>query len=481
MMFPALALVASTMLTALAPSEFRGLVALACACIVLLAVLTFRVIKVAGAISASPILGFVPSLAVTWPVTVIYFSLVSPDSVYLTLLGPVAFLLRADVLILAVLVFTAGYGIGLAPILLGRRKPAPAPYSERPSDSEWWIAAVGTIANTLGCLANLVGVQGPVLFVANVLHNYLWGLVFPAGYRWRTLTRGRRLFMTVTLAATGILYTIANARGLAVLPIAFVIGGYLISPEATRRARVTVVTLTLLLTPIYAVIGNQTRIALQSIGFENFEQRASVLAESLSGDIVYEKGGFLEDTMGRLFSTGGHALVAIHWDRMTLQDFDVDLFARESVTAMVPAVFLKPEERERQTGNAMLRQFGFMITDETGVEVSLIGSLCAAGGPEFIALGGLFVGLLHLALIRIIARFRTRPWALPFAGSMFAAGLIVHTFDLIQLVRTYFWACICVGIALQVCVLLEHLLKGALISNTRIGIPPAPPPVRSGG
>ena len=288
-----IALMGTAFLTALAPAESRGLVAYACVPIVIVVGIVLRMIKVGDTISASPVLGFIPWLAVTWPVTMIYFAMVSPDATYVTMFGTVPFLLRADVVLTAVLVFLCGYCVGLSPVLLGHRKAELAPAEQGKFDAGWWLAAIGSIAMMLACAISAVGIQGRILFVANGLRNYLTGLVFSAGYRWKSLSRGRRLFITVALVATGVVNTIANARGLAVLPFLFVLGGYLISPATTRRARVILVAGALSAIPVYIVVGNQTRIVLGSVGYEDFDQRANVLTDALSGNIAYEGGEIL--------------------------------------------------------------------------------------------------------------------------------------------------------------------------------------------
>ena len=168
----------------------------------------------------------------------------------------------------------------------------------------------------------------------------------------------------------------------------------------------------------------------------------------------------MDDTMRRFFSGGGHALLVANWDRMRLQDFDLALFGSEFAEAMLPAYLYGPKDidRYRYVGSRILREYGFMITDETSVEVTLIGSLCAAGGPVLVAVGGLVLGIFHLILVRVISRFRRRAWAVPFAGCILAIGMAVHLFDLIELARTYFWAILYVGIVMQLSVLLQRVI-----------------------
>jgi len=177
--------------------------------------------------------------------------------------------------------------------------------------------------------------------------------------------------------------------------------------------------------------------------------------------------------MSRLYSTGGHALVVANWDRITLGALDLDLFGREFAKAMLPAFLFGSQVRDRYTGTLMLREYGFVITESTSVEVSLIGSLCAAGGPELIAVGGLLVGLLHLAMVRTIGRFRGRAWAAPFAGCMFSIGMVVYPLDLIQLARSYFWAVLYVGFVMRLAILVQRLV---LVSAPRRLTLPRPQP-----
>lgn len=472
-----IALAAMAILTALAPAESKGLVAYGCVCIAIVVAIILRVISVVDSISASPILGFLPWLAGTWPLTVTYFAIVSPDATYPTMFGPVPFLFRAEILLLATLLFLGGYCAGILPILLGRRRSTPASSGNRKIEVERWLIAVSAIAITMCWVTSLVGIEGNIRFIADGLRNYLTGIVFAAGYRWRALTGSQRWSIVFTLVANGTVYTIANSRGIAALPVVLVVVGYLISPEATRRMRVILVASALVALPIYSVVGNQTRTVLGSIGFRDFGQRADVLKDAISGNIVFQEGGFGDDTMMRLFSAGGHALLVANWDGMRIEDLDLALFAREFAGAVLPAYLFGAQDNPRYVGSEILREYGFLITESTSVEVSLIGSLCAAGGPLFVAVGGLVVGLFHLTLVRTIDRFRGRPWTVPFAGSMLFLGMVVHTVDLIQLLRFYFWSILYLGIAMQVCIVLERLLFGTRVLQGRpigVSLPPAP-------
>jgi hypothetical protein len=446
-------------------------VAFAAVAIALSVGVAFLIERAQGIIAATPVIGSLSLIVLSWPLTTIYFAFAFPQGSYETLAGRVQFLDEAILLNVAVIVFVVGFGLGLAPFLRGKNRER---FVDRGLSAtqmtlvERGAALAGLAAVTGGWAGNLLLVQGNLLFVANASRNFLSGFVFVYGYRWHMLGRAKRWAVAAVLLIGALVNTIANARGLALSPIAFVVAGYLLAPTTSRKVRIVLIVAIAVILPIYAVVGNQTRMALSSIGFEDFRQRAYVLAEAVkSSNVVKEQGGFLNDSASRAFSTGGHALILAHWHKTSLADLDVPRYISESLDTVLPMfASSQPNPVSRvYTGSAILKEYGFYISDKSSVDVSIIGSLCRAGGPVLVFIGGILVGFGHVILISLLKRGMRRAWGVPFAGIALSLSLTVVNLDLIQLSRSFLWTLIYSGALLSLLFALSRLRVKAVANR----------------
>jgi hypothetical protein len=387
-----------TLVAAMAPAEHVVGALLAALNILLAAALARGAWKRYG-IAAAPVLAFLPGFAISWPLTTIYFAAFYPDAGYETLHKSVRCLELAAGIQCCLLLFLVGYwgGLSLPPAQspLARATPVKEPL-DRESPLDWPLVFWGLIAVTAGWGVFLGGQSAAVALVGNGLRNYFTGLLVIAGLRWSAWGRLRRILVLAVLAASGLVNTLANARGLAAWPVLMLVFGYLLSPRASRRWKTGLVITVTLLFPLYIVFGNQTRKSNMRVGFNDLGVRAQVLQDALTtGDLQYDTTGPVSDLMGRLFSAGGHTLISENWDRTERLEFDGALFLQELVRAQVPG-FLKDSGSDgHYLGNSILRDYGFVIDESTSVETSLIGALFVCFGLPSVLLGGLLLGAIH--------------------------------------------------------------------------------------
>src|SRR5262249_6374797 len=143
----------------LVDSHDLSAVAFAAAAIALSVGIGFSVARAYGVAAATPVIGSLSVLVLAWPLTTIYFAFAFPKGSYETLTGRVQFLDGALLLNLAVIVFVAGFGVGLAPLFLRRNRE---PFIDRKqpatriSSVEWGAALAGLGAVTAGWAGNLL-------------------------------------------------------------------------------------------------------------------------------------------------------------------------------------------------------------------------------------------------------------------------------------------------------------------------------------
>jgi hypothetical protein len=403
---------------------------------------------------------FLPLVVMAWPVPTIYFALADPNATYTTIEGTTRFLEGGMFLQWVSFVFLVGYGIGLL-MVAGPKKAKEETIAV--GGPERALIALGLAGITAGWLASLLVLSGPAFLIANALRNFFTGCLFIAGYRWGRLNRATKWSVAVVVAVGAVVNTIGNSRGFALWPIVLIAVGYFLDPGTTRRARTVLVVVGATALPVYSVVGNQTRLALGSIGFEDFGQRTEVLSASLTGGLLFEQRSFAGDLMGRMFSTGGHALVSRNWNSASLADLDVPVFLSDLAAAAIPA-FISTPGPSRYAGTAVLRDYGFMITEKTSVEVSMSGSLFLAGGLPFVFVGAVLMGMLQSALFGWFWRRQTST-GIGVVGCLVSIGLGMYTLDPITATRTYLWTVLYVGAASLAVQALRRVLEGAVLEH----------------
>lgn len=394
-----------------------------------------------GTLRFAVLAAILPGIVVSWPLTSIYLALFFPEAMYLNQRGEFPLLRDGYRLQVAVTVFLVAYAVAVWPTAKWRPRGGE---NERSlagplAPEEWPLTLAAIAAVTGGWLAPMLDAPDAVQFVANGARNYLGALFFATGLRWHAYSTQRKWIVLGALTVSAFVNTIANSRGFAVLPFLMLGGGALMARETTSRTRWIVTAMAVAALPVYAVVGNQTRLALGTIGLGNFEGRASVLASALQGDLRMEHGGYVHDTAVRMFGTGGHALIQTHWDEPWLERFDLERYVSELGAAVMPAFLFGRVEGAQYSGTSILRDYGFFITENTSVEVSLVGSLFLAAGLPGVACGALLIGLLNCAVVRMLNQGRYSVLKVVLAAGLVFVNLNAFNLDLIQDVRAGWW------------------------------------------
>jgi hypothetical protein len=111
--------------------------------------------------------------------------------------------------------------------------------------------------------------------------------------------------------------------------------------------------------------------------------------------------------VGRVFFNGGHSVVTRTPEEAPFIGFRPGQYAKEASLNLLPGFIVSAvNERAVYSGNYYLTNYGFMLSEEHQVGVSLLGSLWLLGGWAFLVVGAIFVALLQLAAILLVMRYQ---------------------------------------------------------------------------
>lgn len=415
-----------------------------------LVLLTVTRLAEANPLSWLPILSFLPGVAVSWPVTTVYFAIFSPDARTVDAAGGRC-LDHAEWLQIAVFVFLCAY---LCPLILHRvvtrpDRPGPETFTGAPRVAGG-LTLCGVLGVTAGWVASVPGLSAEVAFGLAAARNYLSPLMFVAGFRFRALQRWLRWLVGAGLATAFVANTIANSRGYAVWPLILFVAGLGLSPLKAGLSVKRIVLAGIVAFPLYMTVANQTRAALGTVGLVDFSERTEVLRQVVSGGVI-ETGASstVESVMTRLFSGGGSALIANSWVSRPSDRFEAQLFFKEVVLALWPKFLGGMDLRDsRHFGTGLLRQYGFIISDETSADSSMIGHLVYLGGAWGLVIGGFAVGLLHLFLSRTVSRHVLgNGLGLGVAAGIVSMNAWAYNVDVVTHLRMLLWATVYITLA----------------------------------
>lgn len=432
--------VSTVLAVAFAPTEHRDTVALATVNVFLGAqvpALTWG----RGTLRFLVLCSILPGLVISWPLVSLYLVFFFENATYVSGRGAIPLLLDGYRDQLAVFVFLVAYTVACWPTIAKMRAGTAreSVLSRRLDTGEWGLTLMAVASAAAGWLAPMLEASDPVIFVANAVRNFFGSLFFVTGLRWRAYTRAQKTVVLLGVGMSGFVNTVANSRGMALLPVVLLVGGFLAAPETRWRARWVIVAGLAATLPIYAVVGNQTRLALGTLGVENFGERADILGEAVAGRLQKEHGGFVNDISVRMFGIGGHELIQSHWNDSAFERLDVDRYLREFSRTLLPAfIFGRPED-PLYTGTTILRDYGFMITEKTSVEVTLIGSLFYAGGLVGVGVGAVILAWINCGVVWMIGRGRERFLNVVVAAAVAYVDLLAFNLDLIQNARSLCW------------------------------------------
>ena len=384
-------------------------------------------------------------LLLAWPVASIYFAIFDNDISYVLRSGTLITNLSGNVrLQLVTLIFLVSY---LAPAMLLIRKP-PTVTPTVVTRGRSVLVACGVLGGVvlvvgLNILSKLITLPDTMVYIVDGSLLYFNGLTFVIGAYFGHLPKSLRVFTLAFLVAAGYFYTLGNARGMALVPFGMFLFGLLFCADVSQKWKLSILGLFLVLFPVYIVIGNTTRVLLRrGGGFEDLSYRAQVLGRWRE---VRQSTSALSATLGRLFFTGGHSIVTRTPEQLPYMDFSLTGYTTELLGRLLPARFYY---NPYYGTNANLLRYGFLITETTSVEISLIGGMWMLGGAGFVVAGGVASALLHAWLARILRKAgESSPHkALVYMGVIGPGVLFWTSFDLISDFRTVVWRLIAAGV-----------------------------------
>jgi hypothetical protein len=223
-----------------------------------------------------------------------------------------------------------------------------------------------------------------------------------------------KIILGIFLPCFVFFYTLGNARLMAMMPTMLFIFGVLFASKISPKTKLIILVSLVLLVPIYLVIGNATRILTGSIGFENLGYRFEALKDWRQ---AAQQTTPLRALFGRLFFTAGHTIIIETPEYYPYRDFEFIPYFKEFFLMLLPGrIYYRPY----YSGSIVLTDYGFMITEQTSVEVSLIGNLWLMGGAWIVFIGGIFTAGLQYLLIKVIRR----AWRRSQFKAMLYVGLI---------------------------------------------------------
>jgi len=408
---------------------------------------------------------FLAWLAAAWPLASIYFALQSPTLAYNTLAGERQFLfahLRVQAVTLA---FGSTY-LAVVLALRGRFAPWRTPAVSRRLDRRAALLtfAVCCAAVSLNAISKARPLPGLLQYLADGAYQYLHGLTLVFGALFGSLVLGMRVAVVFFLALTAVFYSIGNARGMAALPIALFLVGVLCFSDVERRWKRWIIIGALVCFPLGLVISNTTRAVTKTIGFQDLDRRLDAFGQWQE---VLSQTPVLTSTLGRLFFTGGHTIVALSPESYRYVDFSMRRYFMEFLLRMLPRRFFGELYYSEQP-NRILRNYGFLITDETSVPLSLIGSLYMLGGTLPVMVGAAVIGAFHsLVAWGLQLSRRVSPYLPLVVFAMISSELLWgQNRDPISHVRSVVWDAMW-GVVLYYCILRPFLPVARVVAVRR--------------
>jgi len=338
---------------------------------------------------------FLPLLIVAWPLASIYFSMFYPDMSYGLLEGSVRMLEGNEKIQLAVLLFLCGY---LPIVFFALRKAARSPRgcAARPGTVGDVVAILAVVVLTVNAISRVLPLPPPLVYVVDGLLIYSQGLLFLPGAVITRVSNTTKRILAIFLPLMVVFYTLGNARGIAMIPCAMFLSGILFFSDVKSLTKFGLLGAIVIILPTYMIIGNTTRELTHSIGFRDLDKRWEALKR---WEEVAEKRPAGVALFGRLFFSGGHSIITRTPEERPFLPFHMGEYGKELLASLIPGrLYYEPVYR----GNRILSEYGFLITEKTNVEVSMLGNLWLLGGNMFVFLGGLAAGGLHWLLMGCI-------------------------------------------------------------------------------
>ena len=333
---------------------------------------------------------------ISWPISTIYFGIFNSDAYYVTTSEQRRLMLEGNVrLQLVDLVFLVGY-LPTIFFLLPRGSTMPKFSSQNPATRRMVYIAVGISMTAFACglFARVTANSSTVLgYLTYGIFNYLYAIPVVIGVLYPKIPKSVRIFVITYFAVTSPVYLLYHSRFNLLVPWVMMAFGLLLFSEWPRRKKTIVLLMALIGFPMGIVIGEVTR-----SGSKGTEQSLETKKEVLSTWREFlSRNSVISQSLGRFFSTGGHAIILQSPEEVPYLEFDPVAYTAEFVlSAIAPARFYSDYF---YSTTYHLNRYGLRVGISTSVELSLPGSLWMLGGWAPVFLGGIGIGLLHGALM----------------------------------------------------------------------------------
>jgi hypothetical protein len=369
----------------------------ACANLIMISYTAWRCLRIGTLASVVPVM-FLPYITAAWPISMLYFAFFYTNAAFYGEEAPVWFFFSGLKVQGALFVFLFSY-LGTVLFALRNEEKSSGGLLTNPRSLAIVTMSASISIVLLHATARIFNIAPflKIYYVANVLFNYFWGLLFLAGSFIKAVPVIIRIVLMGFLGMAMFFYTVGNARGQALYPVTTFIFGILLFSDCSRKTKLIIVLCVLIAFPMYVMISNTTRILTQSIGWEDFFYRLNALREWRS---VTAGQSAAATTLHRLFFSGGHAIITRTPGDVPYRAFRLAFIAEMARSLLPAALYYNLYWR----GTAVLLDYGFHITEYSSTEVSIVGGFWVLGGWPAVAVGGFAVGLLHWWLISILRR-----------------------------------------------------------------------------
>lgn len=406
-------------------------------------------------------------------VGVIYFAMFLPNASYSTASGHVSFFAGGVKYQLAILSFFIVYFCSMARLL--RKEDNVEQYPGTVSKSIAYLTTaivVFSVSVEIFAWFARTAFRLPLSFFlwAGRLYARFQTLLFVAGVAVVRMSKAVKMWLVIFLVAMVFFYTLRNARGMALMPIAALVCGFLFFSESKARTKLALTVAVAIGVPLYLMIGNTARILLgTAVGREaSFGQQLAAVKDWRT---AAEQSDVGVSFFGRMFFTAGNVIVA-HTPSMHPYRYPSPVkYAKELAIYMLPdqlirrltgitdpitklSVLLETD----YTGTWLLRDWGMDVTPTSAVGVSTIGHFWMLGGFLPVLFGGFAVALVHTLVARITRRFwvKNPDKAIYYFAALLYCFIWSMSWDFIQLLRNVLWNSI---YALAAWMVISQLLK----------------------
>jgi hypothetical protein len=342
-------------------------------------------------------IAFLTWLILGWGVGTIYFAIFLPDGAY----GQASYLYQSIRLQTVILVFLIPY-LAASFYMLRNEQPH-APLEARSAHRlNFWVLAFFSVVVSVFIIIKTFSLPGDS--TAGTFLNYSASLPLLLGAQITLIRLKGKIFTIALFCLMLFFFALANVRRYAMVPILSFLMGFFLLSQVSTKVKLTILLIVLASFPAYVVIGNTVRTIIGTGGYEDLGYRLQVMKEWKG---VAKRTPWTESVFGRLFFVGGHSVITRTPSERPYLGFDPSQYIKETAVSFIPGKVLPHMPiylRARYMGNFILNNYGFHLTEEHQVGVTLLGHFWLLGGYPFIIIGAFAVAFLQWIFISIVNR-----------------------------------------------------------------------------